>query len=83
MEATIQGMQPTIINTIDALWTLIQSQPRKVREELSARLAQYNTKNMITPEMAVQIRKAREEYSRGETIRCSTPEEMQKYFDSL
>ena len=26
---------------------------------------------------------AREEYAKGETISCHTPEEMQKYFDSL
>jgi len=32
---------------------------------------------------AVWIRKARQESSRGETIVCNTPEEMQQYFDSL
>lgn len=29
------------------------------------------------------INKARREYENGETITCSTPEEMQRYFDSL
>ena len=27
--------------------------------------------------------KARREYANGETISCRTPEEMQRYFDSL
>ena len=33
--------------------------------------------------MRRSIAKAREESARGETIVCKTPEEMQKYFDSL
>ena len=32
---------------------------------------------------SVRIKKARKEYANGETISCNTPEEMQKYFDSL
>ena len=38
---------------------------------------------MITPELALQIRKAREEYSKAENTRCETPEQMQQFFDSL
>ena len=37
----------------------------------------------ITPAMRRSINKARREYAKGETIKCSTPEEMQRYFDSL
>ena len=33
--------------------------------------------------MVSDIKKAREESVRGETIVCNTPEEMQRYFDSL
>ena len=29
------------------------------------------------------INKARREFANGETIKCGTPEEMQRYFDSL
>lgn len=32
---------------------------------------------------ALVMEKAREEYSKGETITCASPEEMQRYFDSL
>jgi hypothetical protein len=39
--------------------------------------------NSITPALRRSIKKAREEFSKGETISCRTPEEMQKYFDSL
>ena len=39
--------------------------------------------NMVTPALRTKIRKARKESFDGETIVCSTPEEMQQYFDSL
>jgi hypothetical protein len=39
--------------------------------------------NALTPAMRRSINKARREYANGETISCSTPEEMQRYFDSL
>lgn len=79
------SLKPNTINMIDALWAVIQAQPKKVKEALSIRLAEDNVsaKNMITPAVAKQIRKARQEYSKGETISCQTPEEMQQYFDSL
>lgn len=70
------------VNMIDALWALIQAQPKKVRQELSLRLAKENASahNIITPALAMQIRKAREEYSKAETTRCETPEQMQHFF---
>ena len=37
----------------------------------------------ITPSICCYVNKAREEYANGETISCSTPEDMQRYFDSL
>ncbi len=39
--------------------------------------------NEVTPALRTKIKKAREESSKGETVVCSTPEEMQRYFDSL
>lgn len=39
--------------------------------------------NVITPEIQAKIDKAREEFRKGECIRLSTPEEIDKYFDSL
>lgn len=78
-------INPASVSMIDALWTLIQSQPKKVREALSQRIIEENlsSKNMITPALAMQIRKAREEYSKGETTRCETAEQMQQFFESL
>lgn len=38
---------------------------------------------VITPALRTMISKARKESSDGETILCSSPEEMQRYFDSL
>jgi len=47
------------------------------------RTATVKDEKSITPAMRRSINKARREYAKGETIKCSTPEEMQKYFDSL
>ena len=41
------------------------------------------TTTSITPAMHRSIKKARREFAKGETIKCSSPEEMQRYFDSL
>ncbi len=41
------------------------------------------TTTSITPAMHRSIKKARREYAKGETIKCSSLEEMQRYFDSL
>ncbi len=41
------------------------------------------TDDQITPALSVRMKKAREEFANGETIVCHTPDEMQKYFDSL
>ena len=37
----------------------------------------------ISPALRASIKKARKESEKGETIVCRTPEEMQRYFDSL
>ena len=50
-----------------------------IRGVASVRVATISDDNTITPSMRRSINKARREY----TISCSTPEEMQHYFDSL
>jgi len=54
-----------------------------IRGIASVRTATVNDDKSITPALHRSIKKAREEYAKGETISCRTPEEMQKYFDSL
>lgn len=49
----------------------------------SVRMTTIGDDNTITPAIRRSINKARREYANGETISCSTPEEMQRYFDSL
>ena len=39
--------------------------------------------DQITPALSKRMKKAREEFAKGETIACHTPAEMQTYFDSL
>lgn len=85
MAIAMSPQSPQTINAIDALWALIQAQPKKVRQALCVLLAEdtASAKNMITPAMAMQIRQAREEYSKAQTTRCETPEQMKQFFDSL
>lgn len=54
-----------------------------IRGIASVRMARISDDRSITPALRTRIDKAREESARGETIVCNTPEEMQKYFDSL
>jgi hypothetical protein len=54
-----------------------------IRGIASVRTATINDERSITPALRRSMKKAREEYAKGETISCRTPEEMQKYFDSL
>lgn len=56
---------------------------KMIRGIASVRVATLGDDNTITPAMRRSINKARREYAKGETISCSTPEEMQRYFDSL
>lgn len=85
MAVAISPQSLGTISAIDALWALIQAQPKKVREALCCRMAEdvASAKNIITPAMAVQIRKAREEYSKAQTTRCETPEQMLQFFENL
>ncbi len=54
-----------------------------IRGVASVRVVNIDDDKNITPAMRRSINKARREYDNGETISCSTPEEMQRYFDSL
>ena len=42
-----------------------------------------DNRQVITPSMRRRINKARKEYAEGKTIRCSTQQEMQQFFDRL
>ena len=56
---------------------------KMIRGVASVRVATIGDDNTVTPALRRSINKARREYANGETIKCSTPEEMQRYFDSL
>ncbi len=56
---------------------------KQIRGIASVRVATIGDDKTITPELRRSINKARREYANGETISCTTPEEMQHYFDSL
>lgn len=77
----------TTVSPVDALWSLIQYQNKTIRRILAKRLDESlkadKAQTSIDSTTARNIAKARREYSKGETISCSTPEEMQRYFDSL
>ena len=74
-----------MIITLDdnALVADIKRALKLIRGIASVRMATISDDNTITPARRRSIDKARREYAKGETISCSTPEEMQRYFDSL
>lgn len=67
----------------NAFVTDIKKALKLIRGVASVRIATLDDDNTITLAMRRSINKARREYANGETISCSTPEEMQRYFDSL
>ena len=56
---------------LQALGVLIKKISPRVKDE------------QVSSALAFQMKKAREELANGETISCSSPDEMRKYFDSL
>lgn len=86
MEPTSSISKPAqMIITLEdnALIADIKKALKLIRGIASVRVATLNDDKTITPAMRRSINKARREYANGETISCSTPEEMQRYFDSL
>jgi len=76
---------PQMIVTLEdnAMVAEIRKALKLIRGIASVRMANISDDRRITPAIRRSIAKAREESARGETIVCKTPEEMQKYFDSL
>ena len=86
MEArTYTPLTPQMIVTLDdnAVVADIRKALKLIRGIASVRLTRAGADRGITPAMRRRIAKARRESANGETIVCKTPEEMQKYFDSL
>ena len=67
----------------NALVADIKRALKMIRGIASVRVTTISDDKSITPALRRSINKARREYAKGETISCSTPEEMQRYFDSL
>ena len=83
--ATTIPKSPQMIITLEdnALVADIKRALKLIRGIASVRVANISDDKTITPAMRKSINKARREMTEGETIKCSTPEEMQRYFDSL
>jgi len=83
--ATVTSKPAQMIITLEdnALIADIKKALKLIRGVASVRMATINDDKTITPAMRRSINKARREYAKGETISCSTPEEMKRYFDSL
>ena len=76
---TISKPAQMIITLEDnALIADIKKALKLIRGVASVRVATINDDKTITPAMRRSINKARREYANGETISCSTPEEMQR-----
>lgn len=75
MEATTRGTKSsTGINTADALWAIISTQPRKVRKELAIRLQdEFPIMHHHVTELDQALRDAKEGRISGP---FNTPEEL-------
>ena len=82
---TLTSSSTQMIITLEdnALVADIKRALKLIRGIASVRTATISDDRTITPAMRRSINKARREMAKGETIKCSTPEEMQQYFDSL
>ena len=83
--STLLPQQNQMIVTLEAgaMVSDIKKALRLIKGVSSIRMASLTDNNGITPALQRKMQKARKEYANGETISCSTPEEMQRYFDSL
>ncbi|WP_337775873.1 hypothetical protein [Prevotella pectinovora] len=83
--ATLNSKPVQMIVTLEdnALIADIKKALKLLRGVASVRMANLKDDETITPAMHRSINKARREYANGETISCSTPEKMQRYFDNL
>jgi hypothetical protein len=78
-----QATQMIITLEDNAMVAEIKKALKLIRGIASVRVARIDDDGSITPALRRSIKKARKEFAKGETISCRTPEEMQKYFDSL
>ena len=83
MAETTQISATQMIVTLEdnAMVSEIKKALKLIRGIASVRVTRAD--NSIMPALRRSMKKAREEFAKGETISCHTPEEMQKYFDSL
>lgn len=73
------------IPTAQAGWfeQMVRTMGWKFRRSEAKKEVSVDEAQTITPAMRRQINKARKERTAGQTIICRTPQEMQRYFDSL
>ena len=80
---TSQVTQMIVTLEAGAMTSEIKKALKLIRGVASVRMARISYERGITPAIRANIKKAREESLRGETIVCNTAEEMQQYFDNL
>lgn len=83
--ATINSRQAKMIVTLEdnALISDIKKALKMIRGVASVRVTKPNDDNVVTPALRRAINKARRDSANGETFKCKTPEEMQRFFESL
>ena len=67
----------------NALVADIKKALKLIRGVASVRVTSMDEDKVTTPALRRSISKARREFAKNETFTCTTPEEMQRYFDSL
>jgi len=78
------------INTIDAIWALVQCQPKTVQRALIKRFVILDAEqramrraNIITPEMQTRLEASRKDINEGRGKECRTKAELISFLAAL
>lgn len=82
MVSTMPATQPPTLSTVDALWTLIQAQPKRVRHALSVRLMENDLetrKSYVRDSLCSAIQEVKEAKRTGRSFQ--TADDFLKEFE--
>lgn len=82
MISTLPATQPPVLSTVDALWTLIQAQPKRVQHALSVRLMENDLiarQNYVRDSLRSAIQEVKEAKRTGRSFQ--TADDFLKEFE--
>lgn len=67
------------VNTVDAIWALIQCQTKSVQKALTKRFVALDREQLLQ----ARLDSAREEIEKGNCVTCNTQDELDSFLASL